>query len=102
MHDPFFRDGALRKRWGRYRFNQNGNQLTLSWPNSGFVLQENDNVSNPTGWTNVVNGGTNPVTVTMSAAHKFYRLGLLVPITDCQSLQAAIYASMAQGGGVVT
>jgi len=83
-------------------FTRNGSQLTMSWPNSGFVLQENDNLSNSTGWLDVLNGSASPVTVTMSGARKFYRLAPLVPITDCESLQAAINARMAQGGGVVT
>lgn len=82
--------------------NRSGNQLTLSWAGSGLVLQEKDSLSNSSGWSNVVNGETSPVLVTMSANQKFYRLSPLIPITDCQSLQAAIYAKMAQGGGVVT
>jgi hypothetical protein len=81
---------------------RNGNQLTMSWQNSGFVLQENDNLSNATGWIDVVNGGTSPVTVTMSGTRKFYRLAPHIIITDCDSLQAAINARMSQGGGYVT
>jgi hypothetical protein len=53
---------------------RSGNQLTLSWSASGYVLQENADLSNPAGWTNVVNGGTSPVIVNISAAQKFYRL----------------------------
>ncbi len=83
-------------------FTQNGNQLIFSWTNGGFVLQVNDDLSNPSAWTDVVNGDTSPVTVTMSAAHKFYRLGPLVLITDCESLQVAMNIRMAQGGGSVT
>ena len=55
-------------------FSRTGDQLTLSWTASGFVLQENSSLSNSAGWTDVVGGGTSPVTVTMDAAPKFYRL----------------------------
>ena len=54
-------------------FTRSGNQLILSWPLTGFVLQENTNLSNPGGWSNVSGGGTSPVTVTISGI-KFYRL----------------------------
>jgi len=53
---------------------RNGNQLTLSWTVTGYVLQDNDDVTNPLGWTNVPGGGTSPVVVTTSATKKFYRL----------------------------
>jgi hypothetical protein len=55
-------------------FSRNGNQLTLSWTASGYVLQENSNLNNSAGWSNVSGGGTSPVTVTMNAAPKYYRL----------------------------
>jgi hypothetical protein len=53
---------------------RNGNQLTLSWTVNGYVLQENTNVADPQGWTDVPGGGTSPVVVTMSAERKYYRL----------------------------
>ena len=56
-------------------FSRAGNQLTLSWPLTGFVLQENSNLSNPAGWINVPGGATSPVTVTISpSVNKYYRL----------------------------
>jgi len=56
-------------------FSRAGNQLTLSWPLTGFVLQENSNLSNPAGWSNVPGGATSPVTVTISpSVNKYYRL----------------------------
>jgi len=56
-------------------FTRSGNQLTLSWPLTGFVLQENTSVSNPAGWSNVTGGSSSPVTVTISrSGNKFYRL----------------------------
>jgi hypothetical protein len=54
-------------------FSRTGNQLTLSWPVTGFVLQENSNLSNAAGWSNVTGGTSSPVTVTISGV-KYYRL----------------------------
>jgi len=52
-----------------------GNQLTLSWPTPGFLLQENTSLTNPAGWSNVPGGSSSPVIVTIpSAVGKFYRL----------------------------
>jgi hypothetical protein len=52
-----------------------GNQLTLSWPTPGFLLQENTSLTNPSGWSNVPGGSASPVTVTVpSTGSKFYRL----------------------------
>jgi hypothetical protein len=52
-----------------------GNQLTLSWPTPGFVLQENTSLTNPAGWSNVPGGSTSPVIVTIPTnGNKFYRL----------------------------
>jgi len=52
-----------------------GNQLTFSWSETGFVLQENPNVTNALGWNNVAGGSTGPVTVTIPATgNNFYRL----------------------------
>jgi hypothetical protein len=55
-------------------FSRSGNQLTLSWTASGFVLQENSSVTNAAGWSNVSGGNTSPVIINMNAAPKFYRL----------------------------
>lgn len=48
--------------------------LTLSWTGSGFVLQQNSDLSKPAGWTNVPAGDTSPVTLTPSAGDQFFRL----------------------------
>lgn len=56
--------------------NRSGSQLMFSWSASGFVLQENSDLGNPMGWTNVPGGAASPVTVTIPATgNKFYRLG---------------------------
>lgn len=50
-------------------------QLTLSWTRTGFVLQENSNLANAAGWSDVTGGSTSPVTLTLPASgHNFYRL----------------------------
>jgi hypothetical protein len=56
-------------------FSRAGNQLTLSWASTGFVLQQNSNLGNPSGWSNVAGGTSSPVTVTIpSSGNNFYRL----------------------------
>ncbi len=56
-------------------FSMAGDKLTLSWSETGFVLQENGNVANPTGWTNVANGNVSPVVITVPpTGANFYRL----------------------------
>jgi len=55
-------------------FSRSGNQLTLSWPPGGFVLQQNSSLTNSAGWSNVSGGNTSPVTVTLSNTISFYRL----------------------------
>jgi Concanavalin A-like lectin/glucanases superfamily len=50
-------------------------KLTLSWLPPGFVLQENGNLGNPGGWTNVPGGSNSPVVITLpGAGANFYRL----------------------------
>ncbi|PWU22027.1 MAG: hypothetical protein C5B50_00270 [Verrucomicrobia bacterium] len=48
---------------------------TISWtPNTpGFVLQETFSLK-PPNWTNSISGSTNPVTISLSQAFKYYRL----------------------------
>jgi len=56
-------------------FTKVGNQLTLSWSGTGFVLQSNSSLSNAAGWSNVPNGSSSPVTVTISSGgNSFFRL----------------------------
>jgi hypothetical protein len=57
------------------QISKTGNQISISWSETGFVLEENSDVSNATGWTAVAGGGTSPVTITVPASgNKFYRL----------------------------
>ena len=57
------------------QFSRSGNQLTLSWSGTGFVLQQNADLSNPAGWSNVAGGTTSPVTVPISpSGNNYYRL----------------------------
>lgn len=52
-----------------------GATLTLSWTGAGYVLQQNDTVANPAGWSNVPGGAASPVTVTIPpSGMKYYRL----------------------------
>jgi formylglycine-generating enzyme required for sulfatase activity len=51
-----------------------GTQLTLSWTGSGFQLQQNPNLSNPTGWTSVPGGTASPTMVTIGSGQMFFRL----------------------------
>ena len=53
---------------------RNGNQLILSWVTPGFVLQENSDLTNAAGWTDLTGGGASPVSVTMDTGTKFFRL----------------------------
>jgi hypothetical protein len=50
-------------------------KLTLSWAPTGFVLQQNTQVANVAGWTNVVSGDISPVVISLPASGaNFYRL----------------------------
>jgi hypothetical protein len=52
-----------------------GNTLTLSWPGTGFGLQQNGSLANPAGWTNVPGGTASPVTAPLPhGGSTFYRL----------------------------
>ena len=56
-------------------FSLAGGGLTLSWSQTGFLLQQNNNLANPPGWTNVANGDVSPVVITLpSTGASFYRL----------------------------
>lgn len=59
----------------RIQFSRSGSELTLSWTQAGYVLQENGDLSKADGWTDTAAGGTSPVTVSLAnAGGKFYRL----------------------------
>ncbi|MCL4180431.1 MAG: hypothetical protein KJ072_22125 [Verrucomicrobia bacterium] len=51
-----------------------GGQLTLTWQGEGFALQENGNLGDPAGWSNVQGAGANSATVPTATGTKFYRL----------------------------
>jgi hypothetical protein len=51
-----------------------GGQLTLTWQGEGFALEENGNLGNPAGWSNVQGAGANSATVPTATGTKFYRL----------------------------
>jgi hypothetical protein len=46
----------------------------MYWSGSGFVLQQNTNLSVPGGWVNAPSGTANPATNTIEAGSHFYRL----------------------------
>jgi hypothetical protein len=53
---------------------QAGNLLTFSWEAAGYKLQENSEVSNPVGWSDLPNGGSSPVNATIGSENRFFRL----------------------------
>ena len=58
---------------------QSGNTVTVYWQNvSGWTLQQNNNLSNPGGWSAsggvTPSNGTNSVVVTAPVGNLFYRL----------------------------
>jgi hypothetical protein len=56
-------------------FSVAGGKLTLSWSSTGFVLQQNTQVANVAGWTNVATGDISPVVISLpGAGANFYRL----------------------------
>jgi hypothetical protein len=60
---------------------RSGVNVIISWPSpsTGFVLQQNSGVTNPTGWSNFTdtvsdNGTTKSVTLSPTTGPRFYRL----------------------------
>ena len=51
-----------------------GNQLTLSWTGAGYKLQQNADLANRTGWTDVPAGDSSPAAITVGAGNRFFRL----------------------------
>lgn len=50
-------------------------QLTLTWSDAGYILQQNANLSNAAGWADIAGATTGTQTVTMPATdNNFYRL----------------------------
>ena len=59
----------------KVKFSVSGDQLTFSWnPPTGFRLQRKSSLGAPGGWTDVPNGATSPVTVTIGEANEFFQL----------------------------
>jgi hypothetical protein len=59
----------------RVKFSVAGDQLTFSWnPPTGFRLQRKSALGTPDGWTDVPNGATSPVTVTIGSGNEFFQL----------------------------
>lgn len=51
-----------------------GNQLTLSWDGEDFTLQQNPDVTDADGWTDVPEGDTSPVTLPLDQTMNYFRL----------------------------
>ena len=51
-----------------------GGNLTFTWNVLGYVLQENGNLTNPAGWTDMAGAEASPVTMTPGSESKFFRL----------------------------
>ena len=51
-----------------------GDQISLHWGGSGFVLQQNPDLSNPLAWANAPSGTNMPAVVPIAADNLFYRL----------------------------
>lgn len=49
-------------------------QIVLYWTGTGFVLQQNANLTDPNGWVNAPSGSANPATNAIGAGNLFYRL----------------------------
>jgi len=56
------------------RYVKSGDQLTFSWAGPGFKLQQNSDLANPAGWSDVPDGGSSPVNVTIGPDNRFFRL----------------------------
>ncbi len=51
-----------------------GNQLTLSWPGTVYILQQNTTLNNPSGWADVSGATAGPVVTNVGPGTKYYRL----------------------------
>jgi len=49
-------------------------QIVLYWTGTGFVLQQNSDLTNPSGWVTAPSGTANPATNATGAGSLFYRL----------------------------
>jgi hypothetical protein len=48
--------------------------IVLQWSESGFVLQQNPDLSNPLGWVNAPSGTNMPAVLPIGSSNLFYRL----------------------------
>jgi hypothetical protein len=51
-----------------------GSQLTLSWLGTGYVLQQNTTVNNPSGWADVSGATASPIVTSVASGTRYYRL----------------------------
>jgi hypothetical protein len=51
-----------------------GSQLTLSWLGTGYILQQNTTVNNPSGWADVSGATTSPIVTSVASGTRYYRL----------------------------
>jgi hypothetical protein len=51
-----------------------GDQISLHWSGSGFVLQQNPDMSSQLAWVNAPSGTNMPAVVPIAAGNLFYRL----------------------------
>jgi len=51
-----------------------GSQLTLSWSGSGYIVQQNTTLNNPSGWADVSGATASPVFINVASGTKYYRL----------------------------
>jgi hypothetical protein len=58
---------------GVLRLQTLGSQMQLTWGGLGYVLQQNDSLDNPAGWSLVISG-PNAATINTDSEHKFFRL----------------------------
>ena len=56
-------------------YTRQGNQLTITWTASGYILQQNSSLSSPAGWVDIPGATTGTTTITIPATgQNFYRL----------------------------
>ena len=51
-----------------------GSQVILTWTGTGYILQQNPALTNPSGWADVSGATTSPITLNAGAGTKYYRL----------------------------
>jgi regulation of enolase protein 1 (concanavalin A-like superfamily) len=59
---------------GAVRSSRENGQFLLSWPGRGFILQQNSDLANPTGWTDVLGVSGSSATLPMESRQEFFRL----------------------------